>query len=160
MRVTSIRTLNGKCNQKANQSSNVHIRACLLKGSLSKPMIATNGKAFPFLNCVAPGAHDGLLVALNFRFIKFSGALIYATLISILLPQIPDTPPSWHQWKTPVGRFTLRLTPFVPLGKEPQPKFPFQIILFHSVSVVSPTSVSCERRVNFLHYEMLRSLSR
>ena len=94
MRVTSIRTLNGKCNQKANQSSNVHIRACLLKGSLSKPMIATNGKAFPFLNCVAPGAHDGLLVALNFRFIKFSGALIYATLISILLPQILDTLPS------------------------------------------------------------------
>ena len=96
MRVTSIRTLNGKCNQKANQSSNVHIRACLLKVSLSKPMIATNGNAFPFLNCVAPGAHDGLLVALNFRFIKFSGALIYATLISI---------------PTPNSRYTTFLTP-------------------------------------------------
>ena len=104
----------------------------------------SNGKAFPFLNCVA----------LNFRFIKFSGALISETLISILLPQILNTPLTFL---TPMGRFSFRLSPLVPLGKVPQPKFPFRIIMFHSVSVVSPTFVS---NVAFIHFEMFLSLSR
>ena len=79
-------------------------------------------------------------------------------MISILLPQILDTPLTFlTPMKDTNGEIQSSFEPFRTFRESTTTKLS---ISDHTVSVVSPTFVSCERRVNFVQYEMLRSLSR